>query len=75
MFKEFPNVTCIKIREGNKRIVSIKEGAEFVKGSRIFIVDDLVKTGGTLIETKNKLLEAGASSVSAYVTHVRIRKF
>lgn len=30
---------------------------------------NFIKLGGTLIETKNKLLEMGAKKVSAYVTH------
>ncbi len=69
LFKTFPLITCLKIREGDKRVVTVKEGADLIKGSHIFIIDDLVKTGGTLIETKNKLYELGAEGVSAYVTH------
>jgi len=68
-FVKFPLVTCLKIREGNKRIVKIKEGSEHLAGAHVFIVDDLVKTGGTLIECKNALLVHGAQKVSAYVTH------
>lgn len=26
MFKAFPNITCIKIRNGDKRTVKVKEG-------------------------------------------------
>jgi len=59
----------LKIREKDKRIVKIKEGTEYLKGAHVFIVDDLVKTGGTLIECKNALLGQGAEKVSAYVTH------
>ena len=59
-FHKFPLVTCIKIREKDKRIVKIKEGVELLSGAHVFIVDDLVKTGGTLIECKNALLEHGA---------------
>ena len=33
------------------------------------IVDDLVMTGGTLIECAKALLSGGASKVSAYTTH------
>ena len=33
------------------------------------IVDDLVQTGGTLLECAAALLSAGASKVSAYVSH------
>ncbi len=58
MFKEYPNVICAKVRQGNKRIVTIKDvgvgvaelmfsqGKEFLTSdSHVFIVDDLVKTG------------------------------
>eukprot|EP01118_Nematostelium_gracile_P018146 TRINITY_DN7972_c0_g1_i1.p1 TRINITY_DN7972_c0_g1~~TRINITY_DN7972_c0_g1_i1.p1 ORF type:complete len:348 (+),score=89.91 TRINITY_DN7972_c0_g1_i1:50-1045(+) len=68
-FNRYPVVTCIKVRVEDKRIVKIKEGAEHLTDAHVFIVDDLVKTGGTLIECKNALLAAGASKVSAYVTH------
>jgi len=68
-FNRYPLVICNKIRENYKRIVKIKEGNEYLKGSHVFIVDDLVKTGGTLIECKNALLASGAERVSAYVTH------
>lgn len=68
-FSIYPIVTCIKIREESQRLVYIKEGAEHLKGAHVFIVDDLVKTGGTLIECKNALLKAGAVKISAFVTH------
>jgi len=68
-FSEFPNVICTKVRQGAKRIVTLKEGEEYVKDAHVFIVDDLVKTGGTLIECKAVLLKYGAKQVSAYVTH------
>mmetsp|Transcript_26817 Transcript_26817/g.37757 ORF Transcript_26817/g.37757 Transcript_26817/m.37757 type:complete len:329 (-) Transcript_26817:68-1054(-) len=68
-FKELNVVTCLKVREGNKRIVKIKEGEEYLKDAHVFIVDDLVKTGGTLIECKQVLLQHGAAKVSAYVSH------
>ena len=47
MFQSYPNVICIKVREGDKRIVTIKEGQEYVKDAHVFIIDDLVKTGNT----------------------------
>ena len=61
----WPVVTCTKIRQGPKRIVSIKEGEEYVKGYHVFVVDDLCKTGGTLKETRAVLAERGATKVSA----------
>jgi hypothetical protein len=41
-------VVCTKVREGDKRIVRLKEG--HVSGHHVVIVDDLVQSGGTLIE-------------------------
>lgn len=67
MFAGFELVICTKVREGDKRIVSVKEGE--IKNRHVFIIDDLVKTGGTLIECKNGLYRLGAAKVSAFVTH------
>ncbi len=53
-FNGFPHIICSKVREGTKRVVKVKEGD--VEGFHVVIVDDLVKTGGTLIECKNVLL-------------------
>jgi ribose-phosphate pyrophosphokinase len=63
----YPLVLCSKVRQGDKRIVTIKEGNPH--GYHCVIVDDLVKTGGTIIEAKNCLFEHGAARVSAFVTH------
>lgn len=41
-------IVCNKVRDGNQRIVRIKEGDP--RGRHIVIVDDLVQSGGTLIE-------------------------
>lgn len=41
-------VVCTKVREGDKRIVRLKEGNP--TGFHVVIVDDLVQSGGTLIE-------------------------
>ena len=71
----WPSITCIKVRDGDKRVVSIKEGAmAFVGGGafvscdlslgsgdpkdrHVVIVDDLVQTGGTLIECAKVMLQ------------------
>ncbi|KAM6549808.1 hypothetical protein CsatB_021484 [Cannabis sativa] len=63
----FPTVVCAKVREGDKRIVRIKEGNP--SGCHVVIVDDLVQSGGTLIECQKVLAAHGAAKVSAYVTH------
>jgi len=62
-----PQIICSKVRDGNKRVVKVKEGNP--EGYHVFIIDDLVKTGGTLIECKNVLLSSKAKEVSAFVTH------
>ena len=40
-----------------------------VAGGRCILIDDIVDTGGTLCNAAVALVEAGASSVYAYVTH------
>lgn len=66
-FKGFELILCSKVRDGDKRKVVVKEGD--AKGRHVFVVDDLVKTGGTLLECKAAILKEGAAHVSAFVTH------
>ena len=40
-----------------------------VKGSRCLLVDDIVDSAGTLCNAAAALMDAGATAVSAYVTH------
>lgn len=49
-------IVCNKVREGDQRIVRLKEGDP--KGRHVVIVDDLVQSGGTLIECQVKIDEA-----------------
>ncbi len=67
MFPEFPQIVCLKARQGDRRGVLIKEGDP--RDRHVLIVDDLIMSGGTLIECKNILLEKGAAAVSAFATH------
>lgn len=49
LFPNFPHpAICAKVRDGDRRVVKLKEGD--VQGKHIVIVDDLVQSGGTLIE-------------------------
>lgn len=50
---------CTKVRDGDKRIVRLKEGEP--RGRHVVIVDDLVQSGGTLRECQ-KLLSSQVSS-------------
>ena len=52
-------VICTKVRDGDKRIVRLKEGEP--RGRHVVIVDDLVQSGGTLRECQ-KLLSSQAST-------------
>lgn len=63
----YPMVVCTKVREGDQRFVRIKEGDP--AGRHVVIVDDLVQSGGTLIECQKALAAHGAARISAYVTH------
>ncbi|KAL3145479.1 ribose phosphate diphosphokinase subunit prs3 [Trebouxia sp. C0010 RCD-2024] len=66
-FGDYPEVICTKVRDGDKRIVRLKEGEP--RGRHVVIVDDLVQSGGTLRECQKLLSTQGALAVSAYVTH------
>mmetsp|Transcript_21968 Transcript_21968/g.67692 ORF Transcript_21968/g.67692 Transcript_21968/m.67692 type:complete len:349 (-) Transcript_21968:17-1063(-) len=60
-------IVCGKLRDGDARVVTVQDGDPSEKN--VVIVDDLVQTGGTLYECGAKLLELGASGVSAFVAH------
>ncbi|CAF3242912.1 unnamed protein product [Rotaria socialis] len=63
----YPVVICSKIREGDSRSTAIREGNP--KGYHCIIIDDLVQSGGTLIECAGAVLRNGAVNVSAFVGH------
>lgn len=65
--QHYPMIVCAKVREGDQRIVRLKEGDP--RGRHVVIVDDLVQSGGTLIECQKVLAAHGATKISAYVTH------
>ncbi|CAA2982858.1 ribose-phosphate pyrophosphokinase 4-like isoform X1 [Olea europaea subsp. europaea] len=62
--QHFPTIVCIKVREGDQRIVRLKEGDP--KGRHVVIVDDLVQSGGTLLECQVRadgVLQSGFSKI------------
>ncbi|MBX9809965.1 ribose-phosphate diphosphokinase [Candidatus Gracilibacteria bacterium] len=67
IFPGVPRIICGKTRDGDKRIVTIKEGNPI--GKRVIIIDDLIQTGGTLIETTHLLRDQGAIAVRAFAPH------
>merc|ERR1712096_417680 len=60
----FPQVVCQKVRDGDKRIVRIADGVEYINGSHVVLVDDLVQTGGTLVNA-NKCSSNDFTGVAA----------
>lgn len=70
LFVDFPVLVCSKIRDGDKRHIKITDKYRIPKNySDVIIVDDIVLSGGTLIECQKALKEYGFKNVSCYVTH------
>ncbi|MFH0892409.1 MAG: ribose-phosphate pyrophosphokinase-like domain-containing protein [Candidatus Falkowbacteria bacterium] len=60
-------IRCDKSRNGDQRTIIVKDGNPHDK--HVIIVDDIVNSGGTQREGRDKMIELGAASVSAYVGH------
>ena len=67
-FYDFPHIICDKHREGDKRIITLKEGAP--RGRDCLIVDDLMLTGETQDACAKVVSAGGAKTISMYVTHL-----
>lgn len=61
-------VICDKHRKRANEIESMTVIGD-VKGKNVIIVDDMVDTAGTLVNAANLIMEKGARSVRAYITH------
>lgn len=57
-----------KIRSSSVN-VSVKGSYSVLKGKDVVIVDDIISTGGTMLNAAIKIKEAGADSVHAVTTH------
>jgi len=70
MFPGLKTGHCEKVRRGEERVIRVvdPEGYEF-RGATILLVDDLVRTGGTLRNSAAALKGLGASKIVAYCTH------
>lgn len=70
LFPHSAKTHCSKKRIANTRIVTLEDnGRRMVKGKHVIIVDDLVRTGGTLLECVKAVQSAGADEVDIFVTH------
>ncbi len=63
-----PIAICDKRREraGESQVMNVIGD---VAGMRCILIDDIVDSGGTLVNAANALLAAGATEVFAYITH------
>ncbi len=61
-------VSCSKTRDGDRREIVINS-AQDLTGYHGLIVDDLTRTGNTLLECAIALRKRGFSNVSVFVTH------
>jgi ribose-phosphate pyrophosphokinase len=67
IFPEAERIVCGKTRNGDRRVVTLKEGHP--EGRDVVIVDDLIQTGGTIAEAADMLRNHGAKSVRAFAPH------
>ena len=63
-----PIAICDKRRE-RAGVAEIMNVIGDVRGMRCILIDDIVDSGGTLVNAANALLEQGATEVMAYITH------
>ena len=69
----FKTIICGTVRRGDSRIVTITDSeVSFPTTMNITIIDDLVRSGGTLIACAKALVEIGAeNNVDVFVTHAQ----
>lgn len=67
MFPGADIIVCAKVRIGKERRVHIQDGDP--AGKDVLIVDDLVRSGGTLVKCGQALKAGGAKAVFAYCSH------
>ena len=61
-------VICYKHREKSNEVASLTVIGD-VKGKDVIIVDDMIDTAGTLAKATDMLIEKGAKTVRAFITH------
>jgi phosphoribosylpyrophosphate synthetase len=66
-FTDMDKAVCAKVRDGDERHVRLTDGN--VAGRTVVIIDDLVRSGGTLVECAKALKAAGATKINIFVPH------
>jgi len=67
-FLQVPMVICHKYRE-KANVVSEMTVIGDVKGKNVIIIDDIIDTAGTLSKAADLMMNQGALSVRAFITH------
>lgn len=67
LFPKYEQIICAKVREGTKRKITVKEGNPV--GKQCILVDDMIQSGGTLLECGKMLKSMGAAEVFAFCAH------
>ena len=67
-FLRVPMVICHKYREKANEVSEMTVIGD-VKGKNVIIVDDIIDTAGTLTKAADLMMEQGALSVRAFITH------
>ncbi|BHH82556.1 ribose-phosphate diphosphokinase [Desulforhopalus sp. 52FAK] len=64
-----PHTAADKDRYDTDKTI-VGQVSSVVKGKTVIICDDMIRTGGSIIQTANRCLEAGAKEVVAHATHL-----
>lgn len=54
---------------GSSQALNIVGPTERIRGNRAIIIDDIIDTGGTIVEAAHALEKAGATDIYAFATH------
>lgn len=68
-FLNCPHTAADKDRYDTDRTI-VSQVSNVVKGKTAIICDDMIRTGGSIIQTAERCLEAGAVDVVALATHL-----
>lgn len=73
-FSDFPFIICDKVRDGDRRIVTFVEGEENIEGNHVVIIDDMVMSGGLMLECAKQLKSRNAARISCFTVHAVLPK-
>ena len=65
---------CNKVRYGHDENAKVMEIIGDVKGKKCLVVDDFTTSGGTIVDVAHNLMDKGASSVTAFLSHAIVNE-